>query len=202
MSTPVEVIRNALPWPVPDRAADLDSKVVVAAGRLEKEKGFDRLLDAFAPVARDHPDWRLHLHGEGKREPHLRTRVRLLGLDEQVLLPGHTEEFESVLADASVFAMTSRAEGFPMVLIEAMSAGVPLVAMDCPRGPGEIVDDGKNGFLVADGDVAGFSESLRTLVEQDDVRERCGRQAQQDAHRYDPDTVTADWLALLEALGV
>lgn len=200
MTTRVEVIRNALPWPVPQESASLDSKVVVGAGRLEKEKGFERLIDAFAAIAPDHPDWRLHLHGEGKREPHLRTRVHLLGLDDQVLLPGHTEDFQQVLTGASVFAMTSRAEGFPMVLIEAMSAGVPLVAMDCPRGPAEIVDDGKNGFLVDDGDVPGFAHALRTLVEQDDVRRRCGRQAQQDAQRYEPDAITSEWLALLDSL--
>jgi glycosyltransferase involved in cell wall biosynthesis len=200
MTTRIEVIRNALPWPVPETAAALDSKVVVAAGRLEKEKGFDRLIDAFAGVAADHPDWRLHLHGEGKREPHLRTRIHLLGLDDQVLMPGHTEDFQRVLEDASAFAMTSRAEGFPMVLIEAMSAGLPLVAMDCPRGPGEIVDDGKNGFLVEDGDVEGFAEALRTLVEQDDVRLRCGRRAKQDVHRYDPGAITGEWLALLDSL--
>jgi glycosyltransferase involved in cell wall biosynthesis len=200
MTTRVEVIRNALPWPVPATAAPLDSKVVVAAGRLEKEKGFDRLIDAFATLAPEHPDWRMHLHGEGKREPHLRTRIHLLGLDDQVFLRGHTEDFQQVLASASVFAMTSRAEGFPMVLIEAMSAGVPLVAMDCPRGPGEIVDDGKNGFLVRDGDLPGFAQALRTLVEQDDVRQRCGRQAQQDAQRYEPDAITAEWLALLDSL--
>ncbi len=105
-----------------------------------------------------------------------------------------------MLAGASAYALTSRAEGFPMVLIEAMSAGVPLVAMDCPRGPGEIVDDGKNGLLVDDGDVAGFTEALRRLVEDDDLRRACGRRAHEDARQYGIDRVLEEWLQLFERL--
>ena len=105
-----------------------------------------------------------------------------------------------MLAGAAAYAMTSRAEGFPMVLIEALSVGLPLVAMDCPRGPGEIVRDGKNGFLVDDCDVAGFGEALRLLVEDDELRRDCGRQALEDSHRYTADAVLADWLALLDDL--
>ena len=198
--TRVEVIRNALPWEPATTPAPLDSKVVVAAGRLAREKGFGRLLDAFAPVARDHPDWQLHVYGEGTQRAALTERVRRLGLDGQVRLPGYTDDFRGVLAGAAAYAMTSRAEGFPMVLIEALSVGLPLVAMDCPRGPGEIVRDGKNGFLVDDGDVTGFGQALRLLVEDDELRRDCGRQALADSHRYTADTVLADWLALLDDL--
>jgi glycosyltransferase involved in cell wall biosynthesis len=198
--TRVEVIRNALPWAPADAPAPLDSKVLVAAGRLAREKGFGRLLDAFAPVARDHPDWQLHVYGEGGQRAALTERVRRLGLDGQVRLPGYTDDFRGVLAGAAAYAMTSRAEGFPMVLIEALSVGLPVVAMDCPRGPGEIVRDGKNGFLVDDCDVTGFSEALRLLVEDDALRRDCGRQALEDSHRYTADTVLADWLALLDDL--
>jgi glycosyltransferase involved in cell wall biosynthesis len=200
MRTHVAVIRNALPWPVAPDAAPLDGRVVVAAGRLAREKGFGRLVEAFAPVARAHPDWRLHVYGDGAERPGLERRVRRLGLEDQIRLPGYVKDFRAVLAGASAYAMTSRAEGFPMVLIEAMSLGVPLVAMDCPRGPGEIVDDGKNGFLVPDGDVPGFTEGLRALVEDDELRRRCGRQAHEDARQYAPDTIVADWLGLFERL--
>jgi glycosyltransferase involved in cell wall biosynthesis len=200
LSTPVEVIRNALPWPPAETPAPLDSRVVVAAGRLAREKGFARMVDAFAPVARAHPDWRLDIYGEGAERSSLTEHVHRLGLDDQVGLPGYTHDFRGVLAGASAYAMTSRAEGFPMVLIEAMSAGVPLVAMDCPRGPGEIVDDGKNGFLVGDGDVAGFTDALRRMVEDDDLRRSCGRQAHLDARQYSLDVVLEEWLQLFERL--
>ena len=198
--TRVEVIRNALPWTPAETPAPLDTKVVVAAGRLAREKGFGRMVDAFAPVARAHPDWQLHIHGEGTERGPLLRKVSRLGLAEQVRLPGYADDFRSVLAGAAAYALTSRAEGFPMVLIEAMSAGVPLVAMDCPRGPGEIVADGTNGFLVDDGDVAGFSDALRTLVEDDDLRRSCGRQAHEDSRAYVADAVVADWLDLFARL--
>ena len=200
MDTPVEVIRNALPWPPAETPAPLDTSVVVAAGRLAREKGFARMIDAFAPVARAHPDWRLDIYGDGAERSSLTQHVHRLGIDDQVGLPGYTHDFRRVLAGASAYAMTSRAEGFPMVLIEAMSAGVPLVAMDCPRGPGEIVDDGKNGFLVGDGDVAGFTAALTRMVEDDDLRRSCGRQAHQDARQYAPDVVLEEWLHLFERL--
>ena len=200
LSTRVEVIRNALPWAPAETLAPLVSKVVVAAGRLAGEKGFGRLLEAFAPVARDHPDWQLHIYGEGTQRGALTDKVRRLGLDDQVVLPGYADDFRGVLAGAATYAMTSRAEGFPMVLIEALSVGLPLVAMDCPRGPGEIVRDGKNGFLVDDCDIAGFGDALRLLVENEYLRRDLGRQALEDSHRYTADAVLADWLALLDDL--
>ena len=200
LRTPVEVIRNALPWPPAETPAPLDSKVVVAAGRLAREKGFARMIDAFAPVARAHPDWRLDIHGDGAERSTLTQHVHRLGLDDRVRLPGYTQDFRGVLAGASAYALTSRAEGFPMVLIEAMSAGVPLVAMDCPRGPGEIVDDGKNGLLVGDGDVAGFTAALTRMVEDEELRTACGRRAHEDSRQYAPDAVLDEWLHLFERL--
>ena len=199
-ATDVRVIRNALPWPVPATTASLDTKVVVAAGRLVREKGFGRLLEAFAPVARAHPDWQLHVYGDGPLRPALTSRVDRLGLAGQIRLPGYADDLGRVLAGASVFAMASRSEGFPMVLIEAMSAGVPLVSFDCPRGPGEIVDHGRNGLLVDDGDVLAFTAALTRLVEDDRLRRRCGARARRDAHRYTAERVVRDWLDLLEDL--
>ena len=200
LTTRVEVIRNALPWAPAETPAPLASKVVIAAGRLAREKGFGRMLEAFAPVARDHPDWQLHIYGEGTQRGVLTDKVRRLGLDDQVRLPGYADDFRGVLGGAAAYAMTSRAEGFPMVLIEALSVGLPLVAMDCPRGPGEIVRDGKNGFLVDDCDIAGFGDALRALVEDDELRRDYGRQALEDSHRYTADAVLADWLTLLDDL--
>jgi glycosyltransferase involved in cell wall biosynthesis len=194
----VRVIRNALPWPVAARPAPLRSKIVVAAGRLAREKGFDRLLAAFADIAPDHPDWQLHIHGEGAQRAALTRQIRSLDLVGQVRLCGYTADLYDVLSQASVFAMSSRAEGFPMVLIEAMSVGLPAVAFDCPRGPGEIIDSGRTGFLVRDGDVAGLTHGLRRLVENEELRRRCGQTALLEAQRYSSHVILAEWLKLLE----
>ncbi len=198
--TRVEVIRNALPWPVAAAPAPLDSRVVVAAGRLAPEKGFGRLVDAFAPVARAHPTWQLHVYGEGPARERLEARVRRHGLEDRVLLPGYVDDLAGALAGASVYALSSRSEGLPMVLIEAMSAGVPVVSFDCPRGPAEIVDHGANGLLVDDGDVAGLGAALARLAGDDELRRRCGRQAWADSRAYTADAVVEDWLALLDRL--
>ena len=195
------VIRNALSWPAATTPAKLENKVVVAAGRLSAEKGFRRLVHAFAPVARAHPDWQLHIYGHGDQRVALSSLVTELGLDGQVVLQGYTEDLRSVLAEASIYAMSSHSEGFPMVLLEAMSTGLPLVSFDCPRGPGEIIDDDKNGRLVSDGDLPAFTAALRELVEDPELRRRLGARALEDARQYETDTITAAWESLFAQVG-
>lgn len=200
LATRLEVIPNALPWSVTTRPAALESEVVVAAGRLVHVKGFDRLINAWGPLARSHPGWRLQIHGVGGRRERLQQQVDRLGLTQQVVLAGYAKDLASVLAGSSVFAMSSRAEGFPMVLIEAMGAGVPVVSFDCPRGPAEIVDPGHNGLLVPDGDVAGLTAALRRLLDDPDLRRRFGAQALEDARPFEVEQVVATWETLFESL--
>ncbi|MDP3967408.1 MAG: glycosyltransferase [Nocardioides sp.] len=163
MDTPVTVLRNALPWDLPPESGPRTARTVVAAGRLVPEKGFDRLVDAWAPVAAAHPGWALDIHGEGALRRSLQERIDRAGLADVVRLRGYTADIGRVFSEASLFVMSSRREGFPMVLLEAMSTGLPLVAMDCPRGPGEIVTPA-NGLLVPDGDVVSLGAALADLV--------------------------------------
>ena len=104
------------------------------------------------------------------------------------------------MANASLFAMTSRSEGFPMVLIEAMSTGTPLIAFDCPRGPGEIIRDGENGLLIPEGPVEPFTRGLERLVGDADLRARLGAQALRDAEAYTVEKISADWEAFFSRL--
>lgn len=194
--TTLAVIGNALPWSVPAAAARLDTKVIVAAGRLEPVKGFDRLVRAFALVARDRPDWQLHIYGEGGQRGKLEALVQRLELQAQIRLPGHAHDMRTVLAGASVFALSSRAEGFGMVLTEALSFGVPLVSFDCERGPREIVRDRMNGFLVPDGDEASFARALAALMDDRDLRRRLGSEGRRDARRFTMEGIAAEWEAL------
>jgi glycosyltransferase involved in cell wall biosynthesis len=194
----VRVIRNGLPWPVSAEPAPLDNKVVVTAGRLEGEKGLSRMLRAYAPLARSHPDWQLHIYGDGSEKESLEATIVELGLGEQAFLKGFTHDLRGVLASSGVYAMTSRREGFPMSLIEAMSTGLPAVAFDCPRGPSEIVDDGRNGRLLPDGDIDGFTDALRSLMDDADLRRRLGRQALTDAAAYDIESVVTQWEELID----
>lgn len=189
---------NMLSWPLPESPAPLLNKVVVAAGRLETEKGFRRLVGAFAPVARRHPDWNLRIYGEGSQRSELEGVVRDLGLAGRVDLPGHTDDLRAALSEASVFALSSYREGFGMALVEAMSVGVPPVSFDCPRGPGDIIENGRNGVLVDDGDVTGFSAALESLIEDEPRRRRLGTCAWQDAAAYTPGRVLVGWEGLFD----
>lgn len=191
-------IRNALP-PLPGGTSSLDVPTVIAAGRLVPQKGFDMLVPAFAPVARAHPDWRLRIYGGGRpfRFHALRRLIFEHDLYNEVLLMGRTERLGEEMARASMFVLSSRFEGLPMVIIEAMSKGLPVVAFDCPTGPREMIDDGVDGILVPEGDVAALGEAMRSLVTDPDRRRRYGAAALEKARSYDVDVIGQQWRELL-----
>ena len=198
-TTVVTAIPNALSWPVsPPR--EHASRVVVSAGRLVPRKGMARLIRAFAPVAGRHPEWHLRIYGTGPLEDNLRGRIESLGLGAQVHLMGHTDDLPGAFDEAAVFASGSSAEGFPMVMLEALSKGLPIVGTDCPRGPGDIIRHGHNGLLVPNRDVDALSEALETVVADDDLRRAMGAEALSDAEQYLPDQVAARWTALFDQL--
>jgi glycosyltransferase involved in cell wall biosynthesis len=197
----VRVIRNSTPWVATQaRTAAPDHKVVVAAGRLVGQKGFDRLITAYAPIARTRPDWQLHIYGEGPNRPRLERMIARRGLGGHVVLKGHVPDFDRALESASLYAMTSRFEGFPMVLIEAMSKAVPAISFDCPRGPGEIITDGHDGRLVADGDIRGFTRALLSLMDDPERRSRMAAEALRTAAQYRTEAVMQQWEDLFAEL--
>ncbi|HEU4974009.1 MAG TPA: glycosyltransferase family 4 protein [Baekduia sp.] len=197
---PIRVVRipNALP-PLPGAVSALDQPVVVAAGRLTTQKGFDLLIDAFAAVVRVHPEWTLRIFGSGMSREELRQQIVQRELYNNVFLMGRTQHLGDELSQASIFAMSSRYEGFGMVIIEAMSKGVPVVSFDCPRGPGEIIDDGRDGLLVPEQDVNAMSAGLLRLIEDEPLRRRLGAAALQTARRYDVERIAVAWRELLAA---
>jgi glycosyltransferase involved in cell wall biosynthesis len=197
--TEVRAIPNASPFDV--GATDLESKIVLAAGRLSHQKGFDRLVPAFATVARKFPDWQLHIYGKGPDEEKLKQAILEADLEENVILKGLVPGLEQAFQDASIYAMSSRFEGLPMVLLEAMSKGVPIVSFDCPEGPRQLVEHGSNGLLVPEGDVDALGTALLRLVEDAEERRRMGRAALAAAQRYTADSVVGQWEELFRDLG-
>lgn len=196
----IRVIRNALPWAISPAPADVRRQVVIAVGRLVQHKGFARLIHAFAMVADRHPGWELHIHGEGPRRPVLERLVGRLGLTDRVRLVGYTADVRPALASASIFAMTSHHEGFPLVLIEALSSGLPLVAFDCPRGPAEIIRHRHNGLLVPEGRNRRFARALNRLMARDGWRAELAAQAALDARQYAAPQIAAQWHHVLDGV--
>jgi glycosyltransferase involved in cell wall biosynthesis len=196
----VRCIPNASPAGLAGVPVLTRSKVVVAAGRLKPQKGFDRLIEAFGPVADSHPDWRLHIYGKGPRRSDLQRMIDERGSGDQITLMGWTDRLGSVLAEASVFALSSRFEGLPLVAIEALAAGLPVVAFDCPRGPRELVRDGENGYLLRNGDVTGYSAALSRLLEDEELRQRLGETARADAAAYEVHEIGGRWQRLIDGL--
>ena len=180
--------------------ADPSAQLVVAAGQLGKRKGFDRLLTAWARVAHEFPDWRVAIYGQGRWARRLRRLADELGVGDSVELAGNSPRLPEEMAKASLFAMTSRREGFPMVLLEAMSVGLPVLAYDCPTGPRDIVSDGVDGYVVPDGDTEGLAASLAELMDDEDERRRLGTAAIDKAAEYDIAVIAARWEALFEEL--
>jgi glycosyltransferase involved in cell wall biosynthesis len=176
--------------------SDGTAKVVVAAGRLNTQKGFDLLIDAWRPVAGRHPDWTLRIYGSGPERAALEARAAGLPVE----LRGRTDALGAAMAAGSLFALSSRWEGFGLVLVEAMGKGLPVVSFDCPRGPSDIVSDGEDGLLVPPQDVPGMTAALDALIEDPERRARLAAAARATARRYAPGAVVPHWDALLRDL--
>ncbi|MGC0418500.1 glycosyltransferase [Embleya sp. AB8] len=187
---------DVLPNPLPIRPETLSPRaepLVVALGRLSFEKGYDLLLEAWAEVARGRPEWRLRLYGSGPEEARLRAQTAALGLADRVEFAGRTADVEGALRAASVFAAPSRAEGFPISLMEAMAMGVPSVAFDCAPGVREIVTHERNGLLVPRGNTREFAAALERLIDDRELRDRLGEQGLKDVTRFAPEAVLERW---------
>jgi glycosyltransferase involved in cell wall biosynthesis len=186
-------IRSGLGPPSP-----LSEPVILAAGRLVRQKGFDLLIRAFAQVHDRHPEWRLVICGDGGWRARLEQLIEQLELGGAVSLPGPVEPLAREMDGASVFALSSRSEGFPLVLLEAMSKGLAVAAFDCPTGPRELIDDRDNGLLVPARDVGGLAAALDELMRDSALRGRLGDGAARTAQAFSMEAVGPRWDALIE----
>ena len=193
----VKVIQNPICFH-PSEQAPLDTKKVLAVGRLTYQKGFDRLLAAWGQIAAQVPGWTLVFAGDGELRDELQAQADRVGISDRIQFAGNVRDIASWYANASVVALSSHYEGLPMVLLEAQAFGVPAVSFDCPCGPSEVIRDGENGFLVPDGDVDALAAALLRIMENDEERIRMGQNAFRDASRWDIETIMPQWIRLFE----
>ena len=183
---------------VPTSTGDPDTRRLVAAGRLTEQKGFDLLIQSFALMASQAPEWDLTIWGEGPERAKLERQIQAAQLETRIHLPGLSAATASWTQGAGIFLLTSRYEGFPNVLLEAMAAGLPVVAFDCDFGPAELIVHGENGLLVGNGDVTAFAEATLALIRDPDRRSKLARAARTTANRYDQRAVVDRWLRLID----
>ena len=177
--------------------SDTTNKVALAAGRLTSQKGFDRLVKAWPKVAEKHPDWQLHIYGEGTDKEKLQASIDELGIAESARLMGYTSSLPELMAEAGFYVLSSRFEGFPVVSLEAMASGLPVVSYDCPTGPAELITSGEDGFLVPNGDVPGLAAAINEMIELGDARSEFGKAARAKAAQYSLPRWAHGWETLL-----
>lgn len=199
MSNRVAVIPN----PVQPCANDRNSQarrtsLVMAAGRLSHEKGFDLLLTAFAKINQKHPDWNLVIYGDGPERPALERQIRELNLNGRVQLPGVTAHLSTHFRTAGCFVLSSRFEGFPNVLIEALACGCPVVASNCTDSISEIVRHDWNGLVIPPEDPDDLANVLRLIMEDVKLRRVFEENGPVSLRRFDVDSIVDHWERLFQ----
>lgn len=195
----IEVIPNAA---LQESAAlsDVSAKRVIAAGRLDYQKSFDRLIDAWA-IFHSRPgcgEWTLEIFGQGEWEGMLNKKIRDLGLEGSARINAPVKELGAEYARSSILAMSSHYEGFPMVMIEGMACGLPVVSFDFKTGPKDIIRQGENGIAVPDGDIEAFADALALLATDNDLRRRMSAEAAKIKEEYSQERVMGMWMSLFE----
>ena len=183
----------------PTQRSSLSIKRVIAVGRYVYQKGFDQLLQAWATIERQYPEWQLVVFGDGNRTPY-EQQMKELGIDDnRCHLYGPTTDIQQEYVNSSLFAFSSRFEGFGMVLVEAMACGLPVVSFDCPCGPKDIVRDSEDGILVENGNIKLFASSLSKLMSDEALRQSMSKAALKNVQRFSMEQIAEQWRNIFES---
>lgn len=193
----ISVIPNPLPF-YPEKTSQCNNHKVIAVGRYMPEKGFDLLIAAWKSVIQKHPDWTLSIYGDGKLRRQLQTQIHSLELTNNCILEGSVPNIIDKYCESSIFVLSSRYEGFGMVLVEAMACGVAPIAFDCPFGPRDIIQNGKDGFLVEKENIEQLATKINYLIEHEEIRKKMGQTARNNVRRFEIEKIGKQWEQLFE----
>ncbi len=196
----MRVIPNAAVINESGPISECTAKRVIAVGRLDYQKSFDRLIDAWRIVHEEAPDWRLDIFGQGEWRDSLQAMIDFADLDDCVALNAPTTNIAAEYAASSILVMSSHYEGFPMVMVEGMAHGLPAVSFDFKCGPRDIIRDGIDGFIVPDGDIPALARAVLRLIGDEGLRKEMGHAARDVVSRFSPESVTEKWVALYDEL--
>ena len=193
------VINNATPF-YPQESSTCENKKAIIVGRYNDAKGYNYLIDAWRLVNKKHPDWIINIYGSGEYKDSVYKEIHDKNLQDVMIMNDPTDDIMNKYLDSSIYVMSSRYEGFPMVLLEAMSCGVPCVAFDCPHGPRNIIENGEDGILVDYLNSSALAESVCFLIENDSIRKKMGKQAKINIKRFSEDAIMQQWIDLFNKL--
>lgn len=177
-------------------AAPLENKLMIAVGRLQYQKGFDRLINAWKIVNNKFPDWKLNIFGDGELKDELNHQIEQLELKDSVNINVPTKNIHSEYLKSSALLMSSHYEGLPMVMLEAMETGLPVVSFDFPCGPKDLIKNGTNGFLIKEGDIEGMANMIGRLIEDREERKRMGKINFETTKKNYPDSIMEKWIKI------
>ena len=184
----------------PDEAASLENKKVIMVGRYNDAKGYDFLIPAWEIVHRYHPDWALNVYGSGELYDNVVRWIEECHLEESIILHEPVDNIVDKYMESSICVLSSRYEGFSLVILEAMSCGVPCVSFDSPCGPRTIISDGEDGYLVEYLNTKALADSICKLIENEELRKEMGRNGRTNVLRFSREKVMQQWVALFDSL--
>lgn len=194
-----QVIPNACTFTC-EHPSQLDSHTVIAVGRYEHQKGYDMLLKAWSLLREDLGDWQLHIYGEGGLKDEMIRQIKELSITDSVRLLPPTTEIKLAMQESSLLVLSSRYEGFGMVLLEAQTCGLPTISFDCKSGPSEIIDDGVNGYLVKEGNVEQFAQRMLDVMNDENLRMKMGALAYENSQNFSEERIMQQWDNLFKGL--
>jgi glycosyltransferase involved in cell wall biosynthesis len=197
--TNILVLPNPLSF-YPGQSSSLQNKKVIAVGKQGYQKGYDRLLNSWKIVNKKHPDWKLEIYGTIAPESNLEEQAKRLDIDYSVFFFRPEKDIESKYLDSSIYVMSSRFEGFGMVLIEAMACGVPCVSFDCNYGPSDIITHEVDGIVVPNGDCDLLANSICKLISDEALRTTMGKKAKENVKRFLTENIIKQWDVLFKSL--